>query len=64
MPGGFAVFRALSAVSRALFDRSGATSIEYALIATLISIAIIGAATLVGASLDETYRAIPDSFPD
>ncbi|KFC61315.1 Flp/Fap pilin component (Modular protein) [Devosia sp. LC5] len=39
-------------------DESGATAIEYGLIAALISVAIIGAATLLGGSLSELFTGI------
>lgn len=39
-------------------DESGATAIEYGLIAALISVAIIGAVTLLGGSLKETFETI------
>jgi pilus assembly protein Flp/PilA len=42
-------------------DRSGATAIEYALIATLISVAIVGGALALGTALDETYTDLGDT---
>ena len=39
-------------------DESGATAIEYGLIAALVSIAAIGALTAVGSQLDTTFTAI------
>ena len=36
-------------------DQSGATAIEYALIASLISIIIVGALTSVGSSLNDNF---------
>jgi pilus assembly protein Flp/PilA len=41
-------------------DRSGATAIEYGLIATLISVAIVVGATALGGALDETYQGLGD----
>ena len=41
-------------------DRSGATAIEYALIATLISVAIIVGATALGVQLDVMFQAISE----
>lgn len=41
-----------------LDDESGATAIEYGLIAALISVFIIGALRAVGGSLDETFSEI------
>lgn len=39
-------------------DESGATAIEYGLIAALISLAIIAGAGLIGTRLDVIFRAI------
>jgi pilus assembly protein Flp/PilA len=39
-------------------DESGATAIEYGLIAALISVALIAAATLVGTSLGNVFTLI------
>ena len=39
-------------------DESGATAIEYGLIAALISVVIIGAVTLVGSNLSGTFATI------
>jgi pilus assembly protein Flp/PilA len=41
-----------------LRDDSGATAIEYGLIAALIAVAIIGAATTVGGNLATTFGNI------
>lgn len=41
-----------------LKDESGATAIEYGLLAALISVAIIGAATTVGGNLNTTFTTI------
>jgi pilus assembly protein Flp/PilA len=41
-----------------LRDESGATAIEYGLIAALISVVIITAVTLVGTNLTATFQAI------
>jgi pilus assembly protein Flp/PilA len=49
------VFAALRALK---LDRSGVTSIEYALIAGLISLAIIAGATALGANLTTTFTNI------
>ena len=42
-------------------DRSGATSIEYALIASLISIVIITAVILIGASVSGMFNSISNA---
>ena len=39
-------------------DESGATAIEYGLIAALISVAIIAAVTLVGTGLQEIFNEV------
>ena len=43
-------------------NHSGATAIEYALIASLLSIAIIVGATTVGLQLETMFQAIVDAF--
>ncbi|HEY0123660.1 MAG TPA: Flp family type IVb pilin [Rhizobium sp.] len=44
--------------SRFLKDESGATAIEYGLIAALISVAIITGATTLGGALNNTFTSI------
>jgi pilus assembly protein Flp/PilA len=44
-------------------NRDGATAIEYALLAALIAIAIVGSATLIGAQLTSSFFAVANSFP-
>jgi pilus assembly protein Flp/PilA len=41
-----------------LSDESGVTAIEYALIASLIAVAIIGAVTTVGTNISGTFNTI------
>ncbi len=44
---------------RSLFrDESGATAIEYGLLAGLISVVIVGAVVLIGTALDTTFTAV------
>ncbi|HEY0302240.1 MAG TPA: Flp family type IVb pilin [Rhizomicrobium sp.] len=43
-------------------DESGATAIEYGLIAALIAVVIIGAVTIVGTSLSGTFATISGSI--
>ena len=45
-------------VSRFLKDESGATAIEYGLIAALIAVVIIAAVTIVGTQLKKTFSTI------
>ena len=44
--------------ARFMKDESGATAIEYGLIAALIALAIMAGAGLVGNALDEKFRDI------
>lgn len=44
--------------TRFMNDESGATAIEYGLIAALISVAIIGAVTAVGGKLTTTFQDV------
>jgi len=43
---------------RLMKDESGATMIEYGLIAALISVAAIGALTAMGASVDQIFTYV------
>jgi pilus assembly protein Flp/PilA len=45
-----------------LNDESGATAIEYGLIAALISVAIIGAATTMGTKLGSTFASVSNQL--
>ncbi len=45
-------------IGNLLRDESGATAIEYGLIAALISVVIITAVTLVGTNLSNTFSTI------
>ena len=49
-------------LSRFLKDESGATAIEYGLIAALISVAIIAGATTLGNTLSTTFNGISDKM--
>jgi len=49
-------------VSKFLKDESGATAIEYGLIAALISVAIIAAATALGSNIATTFTTISDDI--
>lgn len=44
--------------ARFLKDESGATAIEYGLIAALISVALITGATALGGSLNNTFNGL------
>ncbi len=45
-------------------DISGATAIEYALIAGLLSIVIVGSATEIGTRLQAIFTRVNEGFPD
>jgi pilus assembly protein Flp/PilA len=45
-------------VARFVKNQSGATAIEYGLIAALVGIAIIAGATLLGNALDDTFTNV------
>jgi pilus assembly protein Flp/PilA len=45
-------------ITRFLRDDSGATAIEYGLIAALIAVVIIGAVQLVGSNLNTTFSTV------
>lgn len=48
-------------VSRFLKDESGATAIEYGLIAALIAVVIISAVTTIGTNLRTTFNNVGDA---
>ncbi len=43
-------------------DESGATAIEYGLIAALIAVVVIGALTLLGTSLESKFNEVSNSL--
>jgi pilus assembly protein Flp/PilA len=45
-------------------DESGATAIEYGLIAALVSIAAIGAMTSLGSSVSNTFDTVANTMDD
>jgi pilus assembly protein Flp/PilA len=49
-------------ISAFLNDESGATAIEYGLLAALISVAAIVAITAVGTSLSTTFSTVANSL--
>ncbi len=48
----------LKLITKLQVDISGATAIEYGLIAALVSVAAIGALSLMGGSLDTMFTAV------
>ena len=53
----------VKAMVRFLNDEGGATSIEYSLIAMLISMGIMAGATLVGTTLGALFNRVAGLFP-
>ncbi|MCA1442500.1 Flp family type IVb pilin [Ensifer sp. IC4062] len=51
-------------LARLLKDESGATAIEYGLIAALISVALIAGATTLGTSLNTTFGGLGTKLTD
>jgi pilus assembly protein Flp/PilA len=52
----------MSKVRKFLHDESGATAIEYALIASGISIAIVAATQSIGTSLNSTFTTVSSAL--
>jgi len=49
-------------LNRFLRDESGVTAIEYGLIATLVGVAIIAGATILGTNLNDTLQLVADKI--
>jgi len=49
-------------IAKLFFDESGATAIEYGLIAALIAVAIITAVGTVGSNLTSTFNAVANAL--
>jgi pilus assembly protein Flp/PilA len=45
-------------------DESGATAIEYGLLAALIAVAIIGTVSFLGGELNDTFTAVDTALDD
>ncbi len=56
------VKRRPTGLTRLRIDPSGATAIEYGLIAALISILYIGWATAIGSSVSDFFTAVANGF--
>jgi len=50
-------------VSRFMKDESGATAIEYGLIAALIAVVLVTALTTLGKNLDGTFGKVANAMP-
>jgi pilus assembly protein Flp/PilA len=48
----------MNLISRFVRDESGATAIEYGLIAALIAVVIVAAVSLVGTNLSTTFNTV------
>lgn len=48
-------------INHLIQDESGATAIEYGLIAALVSVAIIAALTILGTNLSALFQEIADT---
>lgn len=49
-------------INRFVKDQSGATAIEYGLIAALVGVAIIGAVTTLGSKLSSTFGNVSNKL--
>jgi pilus assembly protein Flp/PilA len=49
-------------IGRFLKDESGATVVEYGLIAALIAVTIIGGASFVGSSINDQFNNVADTI--
>ena len=49
-------------LTRFVMDESGATAIEYGLIAALIAVVIVGAVGLIGTNLNTVFGAVSTSL--
>ena len=52
----------MSALRRFIADESGATAIEYGLIAALIAVVIVGAVTLIGTKLNTSFGNVGNAI--
>ena len=53
----------MSFVARFLKDESGATAIEYGLIAALVAVAIAAVLPLLGGKLSNTFNSVSQQLP-
>ncbi|MBS0012537.1 MAG: Flp family type IVb pilin [Desulfobacterales bacterium] len=53
----------MNAIIGSLKDENGATAIEYALVASLLAMAILGSVTAVGQAVLALYNRVEDAFP-
>jgi pilus assembly protein Flp/PilA len=50
-------------ITRFLDDESGATAIEYGLIAALVAVVLVGALTALGTKLSSTFQTVAGDLP-
>jgi pilus assembly protein Flp/PilA len=53
----------MNIISRFVRDESGATAIEYGLIAALISVVIITVVSTLGKQLSSAFKSVSDQLP-
>lgn len=54
----------MRSINKFLKKTSGATAIEYGLIAALIAVVVIGAAQVLGTQIDRSFTFVGDSIQD
>ena len=54
----------MTSLKRFINDESGATAIEYGLIAALIAVVIITTVTALGTRIDGSFQTIRDALPE
>ncbi|ADR51897.1 pilus assembly protein [Candidatus Liberibacter solanacearum] len=54
----------INIIRKFLQDESGATAIEYGLLAALVAVAIIASVTTLGTKLSATFKRVGDSLSD
>ncbi|RPD37737.1 Flp family type IVb pilin [Candidatus Liberibacter solanacearum] len=54
----------INIIRKFLQDESGATAIEYGLLAALVAVAIIVSVTALGTKLSATFKKVTDSLPE
>lgn len=55
--------RVINAISRFVFDETGLTTVEYAVAGALITVALVGAFTLLAGSVSNTMLTIDAILP-
>ena len=51
-------------IQRFLVDEEGATAIEYALLAALIGVVVVGSTSSLGQAITKMYTLIESTYPD